>query len=91
MGRTRAGSAEYRRRTIVRKNFDHALDAHVRHDMQLQGRRRSVLAMVRNTLVVTALQDEAWVLWIDSDVFEYPPNVLTKYDGCMALFPSHGI
>jgi hypothetical protein len=40
--------------------------------------RRTILARARNHLLSRALDDEAWVLWVDVDVIEYPPNILRQ-------------
>lgn len=45
---------------------------------QLQVQRRSVLARARNHLLFRALADERWVLWLDVDVVEYPPDVIER-------------
>jgi hypothetical protein len=42
----------------------------------VQPRRRSVLAKSRNHLLFHALTDQAWVLWLDVDVVEYPADVV---------------
>jgi peptide chain release factor subunit 1 len=44
----------------------------------LQLTRRSILARVRNQLLFRALGDEDWVLWVDSDLAAYPPDVLRR-------------
>jgi len=38
--------------------------------------RRSVLARSRNHLLMRALDDEDWVLWLDVDVVDYPSNLI---------------
>ena len=51
---------------------------------RLGGRRRSsyprrvVLARARNRLLSAALRDEEWVLWLDVDLVDYPPDVLRR-------------
>ena len=40
--------------------------------------RRIVLARSRNYLLARALDDEDWVLWIDVDLAEYPPDVIDQ-------------
>jgi peptide chain release factor subunit 1 len=40
--------------------------------------RRTVLARSRNQLLFRALRDEDWVLWIDVDVVEYPPDIVRR-------------
>jgi hypothetical protein len=40
--------------------------------------RRTILARARNHLLLRALDDETWVLWVDVDVIEYPSNILRQ-------------
>jgi glycosyltransferase involved in cell wall biosynthesis len=40
--------------------------------------RRIVLAKTRNHLLFRALRDEAWVLWLDVDIIEYPPDIIER-------------
>lgn len=40
--------------------------------------RRTVLAKSRNHLLFRALDDEDWVLWLDVDVEEYPPDIIER-------------
>lgn len=42
----------------------------------IQKERRTALALSRNHLLFRALQDEDWVLWLDSDVAEYPADII---------------
>ncbi|MER3446042.1 MAG: hypothetical protein C4291_04045 [Candidatus Dadabacteria bacterium] len=44
----------------------------------IQIERRTILARSRNHLLFHALDDEDWVLWIDVDVIEYPPDIIEK-------------
>ena len=37
-----------------------------------------VLAKSRNRLLFRALDDEEWVLWIDVDLDDYPPDVVER-------------
>jgi peptide chain release factor subunit 1 len=41
-----------------------------------QQQRRTVLARSRNQLLMRALDDEDWVLWLDVDVIDYPPDMI---------------
>jgi mannosyltransferase OCH1-like enzyme/UDP:flavonoid glycosyltransferase YjiC (YdhE family)/GT2 family glycosyltransferase len=43
-----------------------------------QYRRRSVLARSRNHLLVSALKNENWVLWIDADVARWPADIIQQ-------------
>jgi glycosyltransferase involved in cell wall biosynthesis len=45
---------------------------------RLQVQRRSILARARNQLLFRALDDEEWVLWLDVDVIEYPPDIIER-------------
>lgn len=46
---------------------------------KLQRKRRAGIAKARNDLLAHALQPRhAWVLWIDADVVDYPPDVLQR-------------
>jgi hypothetical protein len=43
-----------------------------------QQTRRSILARCRNYLLMRALEDEDWVLWLDCDVIKYPPDIIEQ-------------
>jgi glycosyltransferase involved in cell wall biosynthesis len=43
-----------------------------------QMERRAILARSRNHLLFRALDDEDWVLWLDADVIDYPPDILER-------------
>ncbi|MEV8211675.1 glycosyltransferase, group 2 family protein, partial [Streptomyces sp. NPDC079189] len=72
--------AEYRRVTLVRRDFGLQL-AGPRWEPGIQRRRRSVLAKVRNHLLSRALVDEEWVLWLDVDVTGYPAALVQRLLG----------
>lgn len=72
--------AEYRRVTLVRRDFGLQL-AGPRWEAGIQRRRRSVLAKVRNQLLSRALVDEEWVLWLDVDVTDYPADLVQRLLG----------
>ena len=40
--------------------------------------RRKILAKSRNHLLFRALKDEDWVLWLDVDVIDYPPDLIER-------------
>ncbi len=44
----------------------------------IQQRRREVLARSRNRLLSHALRDEQWVLWLDVDLVDYPPDLIAR-------------
>ncbi len=39
------------------------------------------LLQIRNSLLILALHDEEWVLWLDADVKEMPANTLEEWVG----------
>jgi hypothetical protein len=69
----------YRRVTLVQWNAGFQLPPGVeRWAAPMQLPRRVVLARARNRLLSAALRDEDWVLWIDVDLLDYPPDVLSR-------------
>jgi mannan polymerase complexes MNN9 subunit len=65
---------EYRHLTLLKADF--GLVIADRHQEGVQLQRRSVLAKSRNTLWTSALKDEDFVLWIDSDLRLIPSDSL---------------
>jgi glycosyltransferase involved in cell wall biosynthesis len=64
---------------LWKKNFGYHLPPGVpRWEAGVQAQRRSILARSRNHLLFHALEDEDWVLWLDADVVEYPPDILQR-------------
>jgi hypothetical protein len=54
-----------------------SLSSRNRHSYELQPVRRTFLARARNYLLTGTLrEDHAWVLWLDTDVIKYDPNIL---------------
>jgi hypothetical protein len=49
-----------------------------RWDRSIQKNRRSVLAKSRNYLLSGALGQQDWVLWLDVDIIEYPPDLIQR-------------
>lgn len=47
----------------------------------IQRRRREILARARNRLLSRSLRDEDWVLWLDVDLEDYPPDLLKTLIG----------
>ncbi len=71
--------ARFRRFTLLKRDFGFRMPPHVpRWAPQFQLARRTVLAKSRNHLLIGALADEDWVLWLDVDVVDYPPDVLER-------------
>eukprot|EP01043_Picozoa_sp_COSAG02_P001989 COSAG02_NODE_44_length_45948_cov_81.673493_8_plen_363_part_00 len=73
----------YRRLMLLQKDWGYTVpggkEERHRHVHQLS--RRSHLARLRNHLVVTALRDEEWVLWLDADLWSYPPGLIQQLQG----------
>jgi hypothetical protein len=72
--------ARYRRVGLWQKPFGLHLPASLpRWTPAYQIPRRTVLAKARNHLLFHALaNDDDWVLWLDVDVVEYPPNIIER-------------
>ena len=69
----------YRGARLWKKDFGFRIPAGVpRWAPAFQIPRRSVLSKSRNHLLSRALGDQDWVLWLDVDVIEYPPDVLER-------------
>jgi hypothetical protein len=49
-----------------------------RWNPSIQRQRRSLIAQARNQLLSLALQDEDYVLWLDSDLANYPQDLLKR-------------
>jgi hypothetical protein len=64
---------------IWQQDFDYHIPADTprwAHHIQLE--RRSILARSRNHLLSHALRDQDWVLWLDADVTEFPPDIIEQ-------------
>ena len=61
---------------LYRKHFYPAQPKGERWETSLQRERRERLAKTRNHLLMNALDDEDWVLWLDVDVCEYPADLI---------------
>jgi len=66
----------FRRATLIKRDYAFHVDRAHRHDYHVQQERRSTLSRLRNFLFVSALYDEDWVLWIDSDLAWYPSDMI---------------
>lgn len=66
--------------TILRQDTEIPLMSQVeaeRHKMQNQKARRAAMSKARNSLLFTTIgPTTAWVLWLDSDIIETPPNLI---------------
>lgn len=83
-------SAHYASVQLWRKNFNFHMPPEIpRWHPAFQIPRRRVLAKARNHLLFRALADHDWVLWLDVDVIDYPPDLLQLLlkTGCDIVHP----
>ncbi|KAJ2059500.1 hypothetical protein GGI17_004380 [Coemansia sp. S146] len=66
----------FKRFEIFRQDFFYSLPRKQRHLYRNQLDRRTVMARARNYLWTRALENEQWVLWVDGDLDNYPPNIV---------------
>jgi hypothetical protein len=70
---------EFRRVGLWKKDFGYQIPAGIHRGAEpIQLERRTVLAKSRNHLLSHALKDEDWVIWLDVDVIEYPPDLVER-------------
>ncbi|MCW3105221.1 MAG: Anp1 [Bacteroidetes bacterium] len=70
---------KYHKATLCKKDFGFRIpEGMPRYWETIQYERRSILARSRNQLLFRALQNEEWVLWLDSDLLEYPPDIIEQ-------------
>jgi hypothetical protein len=69
----------YRRARLWKRDFGFRIpDGLPRWAPVIQIPRRTVISKSRNHLLSRALDDEDWVLWLDVDVVEYPPDIIER-------------
>lgn len=74
-----AHGASFARLDVFRRDIQHGLSRQQRHEYSQQLRRRATIARARNTLLTLALRPDAdWVLWVDSDLWAYPPDIVQR-------------
>src|SRR5271163_2165819 len=70
---------EFRRVTLSKRDFGYKIPIGVHRSADaIQTERRTILAKSRNYLLFLALKDEDWVLWLDADVIDYPPDIIER-------------
>ncbi|MGE0227706.1 MAG: hypothetical protein AB7I38_06910 [Dehalococcoidia bacterium] len=70
---------EFRRALAWKRDFGYRIPPGLpRWEDSIQLARRAVLARSRNHLLFHALDDEDWVLWMDADLLDYPPDVIER-------------
>lgn len=69
----------FRAASLFKKDFSFRIPPHQpRWTPSIQLKRRTIMAKSRNYLLSRALQDEDWVLWLDIDLVEYPPDIIER-------------
>src|SRR4051812_45279683 len=69
----------FRRASLYKRDFGYRIPRGLpRWAPRIQKQRRTILAKARNHLLFRALDDEEWVLWLDVDVIEYPPDIIER-------------
>jgi hypothetical protein len=72
-------NASMRRARVWKRDFGYRIPrGRHRSEPAFQADRRATLARSRNHLLFHALDDEAWVLWLDVDVIEYPADLIER-------------
>lgn len=72
-------NASFKRISLFRRDYGFAVPSNLpRWSEAHQYPRRVTLAKARNYLLSKALDDEDWVLWLDADIIDYPPDVLQR-------------
>jgi hypothetical protein len=69
-------SRDIGRTTIIYRKSTSEYAIGDRHRDEIQFKRRSNLAIIRNNLMARALQDEKHIFWLDSDVIDMTPNLI---------------
>ena len=70
---------DFRRALYWKRDFSYRIPVGMdRHEESIQIERRRVLALSRNHLLFHAIDDEDWVLWMDADLRDYPPDIIER-------------
>jgi len=71
--------SRFRSVSVWKKDFGFHIPPNIPRWLEhVQRERRSVLAKSRNHLLSHALDDQDFVLWLDVDVAEYPPDIIER-------------
>lgn len=72
----------YRDVILLRKSVGTAVERATRQKRNVQRARRAAIAAVRNELIRNGLDaSDDWALWIDIDVWSYPPDIISRLTG----------
>lgn len=77
-----SGNEKFAKITLVHAPFierTSRIDRSTRHEDNIQKKRRSIIAKVRNFLVNTALSNEKYTLFVDSDIIDIPSNLVNYF------------
>ncbi len=78
-GRLAQGFIDFADVTLCHRSFGFNIPPTIpRWTAGLQPARRAALARARNHLLFKALREQDWVLWLDADVVDYPPNIIEQ-------------
>jgi glycosyltransferase involved in cell wall biosynthesis len=69
----------FRRAMLWKRDFGFQIPEGLdRYADEIQAERRAALAKARNHLLFHALDNEDWVLWMDVDLYDYPPDAIER-------------
>lgn len=72
-------ATDFRAVRVLKHDVGTRVDRSTRWLPAVQRQRRAAIAQVRNQLIRHGLEeDDEWVLWIDADVCDYPPDVVHR-------------
>ena len=69
---------QFTRITLLSDASDAVVDRANRHANEVQMQRRRNIAVLRNTLMFSTLQNEDYSVWMDADIMEITPGTITK-------------
>lgn len=69
----------WNRVNLWKEDYNYSIPAgYHRWHSSVQLKRREILSLGRNELLLRALKDEDWVIWLDADVTEYPRDIIEQ-------------
>ncbi|KAI3405289.2 hypothetical protein KGF56_001901 [Candida oxycetoniae] len=73
------GKLNFKKITLLRQDTEslESQSEKERHAFDVQKKRRSMMALARNSLVFTTISPKtSWILWLDADIVETPQNII---------------